>query len=225
MVIVKLLFFVLNQSIFDQCSGLFSDTYCQAKSYAAKTRIYRPVNYSDENPRPKRRRLSDHAKKIDSLKNEIKVKCERLTSLQRAIRFLNQKSDKHKIENLDPMDVAEFDDLLSDREEIDDVVAYTSTQKEKTNYSDTGPPQSPSIPIHPISDDDDVIEIGSMGRAHSIRTGIEPLRIDEDFSMQYGFTENVGFILDFHNRQSARLVSLTFSRHGKIVIMCKPTSR
>lgn len=173
---------------------IFVDTYQQAKSYVAKARNISPVDYCEEKPKNKNRILSDHEQQVTSIKENIKIKCERLTSLKRAIRFLNQKNDKHKIENLDPMDVDEFDDLLSDREDDPKTDAITSAsvqtkKKKNSNDADVNPSHVSSSPIHPM--DDDIIVIGSNRTAQIITTGIVATETDPEFSLEYGFTKDV----------------------------------
>lgn len=179
----------MNNNIDSNCVSLhsiqfsFLDTYAQAKSFIARARYIHPVNYS-EIDKPKRRPLNAKQRHFAKLKNEVKIKCERLTSLKRSICFLNRKSDRHKIENLDPNDVEEFDDLLSEdgipENDRNDCVSNVFV------------PCTPTVSAQLV--DDDVIEVGARYITTTMmRTGVssDGIEVDPSFSLEYCYTKDV----------------------------------
>lgn len=99
----------------------FSATYKQAKEFVAKNRKLNPINYSEienEKGRPKRcrRRLNNYAASVAKVKEQLKIKIERITRFKKALCILNRQNDKQRIEKIDASDVEEFDELLSEGE-------------------------------------------------------------------------------------------------------------
>lgn len=186
----------MNNKIDSNCVYLYSiyfsflDTYAQAKSFIARARYIHPVNYS-EIDEPKRRPLNAKQRHFAKLKNEVKIKCERLTSLKRSICFLNRKSDRHKIENLDPNDVEEFDDLLSE----DEIPENDQIELVSSLFASRNPTVSAQLV------DDDVIELDARNNTTAmIRTGVssDEIEVDLPFSLEYCYTKDVSNI---HNHK------------------------
>lgn len=143
--------------------------------------------------------------------------------MKKAFNILNRQHDKRKIEDLDPSDVEEFDELLEEMESFE----IGRENEPNTNESEVDTVQRTAIRTLPISaieyqastsqlaiapkqtaanglcssldsveaeaggsDDDDLIEIGSSG-SYPIKTGVEPIQIDREFSKEYSYTVDV----------------------------------
>lgn len=89
----------------------FADTFTEAKRYAARNRAVWPVDYC-EDERTERASTVGRQTEKNKLLQEIQVKVEKITNMQRAITTLNQTCDKQKIDYIDASDVEEFDDML-----------------------------------------------------------------------------------------------------------------
>lgn len=90
--------------------------------YAERKRRVWPVYYSEDSHNDRSKNAGRQSEK-NVLLQEIEVKIEKITDMQRAITALNKLSDKQKIDNLDESDVEEFDEMLDvDVNNIDQVI-------------------------------------------------------------------------------------------------------
>lgn len=180
------------------------DTIEQAKSFVSKTRFRDPFSYTEEDTRPRRkpRRLNDRQKEIADINAALKIKVERVSNLKKALYFLNVQNDKYDIN-----DVEEYDDLLSDDDE--DTEEF-NTSPSPSNCVDR-PSHSAIASIHSATNAanamdfdlavepstravevcNDVIEIGGTQINAVIRTGVDPVHIDQSFSLEYTFVADV----------------------------------
>lgn len=138
--------------------------------------------------------------------------------MKKAFNVLNIQHDKRKIEDLDPSDVEEFDELLEEMEwtgsgrENAPNTHYSEVNTEQRTAIQSSTSQSALAPKQALngahntdqfgppldfteaaaggSDDDDLIEIGSSGY-YPITTGVEPIQIDREFSKEYSYTVDV----------------------------------
>lgn len=93
----------------------YSDTIADAKKYIEKSRIRIPRNYREcgnENRKPRRRFALKTP--IGAVYERLQIKVEEIDCLKKAIKFRNAQRDKKGIENLDPTDVNEFENLLDE---------------------------------------------------------------------------------------------------------------
>lgn len=189
-----------------------ADTYAQAKSFATKARMIDPMNYSENDVKPqrKRRQLNSPQNEMAEVQGALKIKVERVSNLKKALCFLNLQNDKRRIEDIDECDVEEYDVLLSEDETegcpSPVTVSMRSNCLANPTQTTTIPMQSANnagtangsyLPVDPKmnatdgSECNDVIGIGSNGMNSAIRTGIDPLQTDPKFSLEYSFATEV----------------------------------
>lgn len=127
----------------------------------------------------KSRRKSSISAGATTLKNQIHVKIEMISSLRKALYAGNIERDKHQIEEIiddDDLDelndiMYEYDELLPDEELAHDVI-----------------PEQDHIHTQQNQNNDDVICLETGNDLERVRTGVPEWFIDENFSMQYGYT-------------------------------------
>lgn len=115
---------------------------------------------------------------VTALKEEIRVKIEKIACLKKAVSIANREHDKIHLQELQPdsEDVDEIDDILY--YESDDDMAAVETNKQP-NADDS---------------DSDVIEIDPNESRPSITVGVPCVEIDRDFSLEYTFVRDVSSI-------------------------------
>lgn len=160
----------------------YLETYKQAKSFAEKKKSLRcniPIDYCEKDFKiPKQNRPQSACAQI---KKKVEIKIERISNLKKALYIRNQESDMIR---LDELDVDEMDDLLdeSDDEMPPDISVTNTDPSSLANADETA---------------DDVIEINATARIVTpeclITTGIDPIEVDEEFSLEYCFVNDVSY--------------------------------
>lgn len=109
-------------------------------------------------------------------KAELKIKIERLTNLNKALKVLNLQNDKRRVELVTD----------SDLEEIDDIMDTEPDHEMGIRLADT-------LQSSHVADSEDVIILGFENQPPqpTISVGIQSLEVDEDLSLQYSFTVDV----------------------------------
>lgn len=173
--------FASNLAVFN----LFADTYEEAKLFAGRKRITRPVKYSGiKNKKPTKDLLNAGQRKVYDLQAQLKNKIERLTSLKSSLRFLNKKSDKKMIEHIDSSDIDEYDDLFCDDDaEPSEMAIVLFSENVMTNNLFSEPNENAAVGCS----SDDLIEID----ASPINIGVDPMQIDRAFSLEYSYSIDV----------------------------------
>lgn len=164
----------------------FSESYSEAKIYAKKKRPIFPMDYCESQKRKKcQSKPKGHQKHIADLKENIKVKSEHLSLLKRAVRILNRAYDKKNIDNVDEMDLQEYDDLIDAGSCVPQNMEVFGTSQSLSNEET----------------DDDCVVVGAGSRTRATRTnaitegvGEVELQIDKDFSLEYSYTTDVSWI-------------------------------
>lgn len=168
-----------NCSKYQKNYNSFSDTDDAASKYALKARPVAPVSYCNRKTESKSR-LTGHRKQIAVEKEKIKIKCERITRLKRAIRTLNRDIDAHRIESVEEIELNEFENLLDDGampQGMDDVLPL---------------PRFPNVEVDEIYiQDENGVEHAVTEISNAISTGNDIVDVDEALSLQYGFTTDV----------------------------------
>lgn len=158
------------------------DTYKEAKLYVSKKRRMYPVVYSEHVEKKKRINPNSAQTDIAVAKNELKIKLEYMTRFKNALRILNQQNDQKEIANLDDSDIEEFECLLDGDE-----------PNVPVNMDDYEPNSSK------LASEDDVgdLFVVSAPEPTSITTGVDPVEIDKEFSIEYSYTTDVSFRISF----------------------------
>lgn len=140
------------------------------------------MNYGES--KAKRQRRDSWQNDIERVVEEIKIKVERMTYLKRSIDVLNRQHDKREVMDLEEGDIEEFNKLLEakniDNEEVPTTIDECEAGQSKEVSND---------------DSDDVIFIDSQRKLppgpKGITTGIAPIAIDGNFSLEYTYTTDV----------------------------------
>lgn len=148
--------------------------------------------------------MNVHQVKIAKMKEKIKFKTERITSLTRAISILNRVSDKKEIVDVDEWDLEEYDDLLGKDapRNIDDVSAPPPGPREETNddcvlmQDDEEVSTSHSTGDEEQLMDEDCVLVSksaqpAQSKAIAVGDDDPALEVDREFSAEYGFYTDV----------------------------------
>lgn len=159
-----------------------ADTYEQAKKYVEKKKRVRafPVSYCELSPKKKR---LNHQNDIATAMEEVRVKVERLTYLKRSIDVLNRQLDKREIMDINDEELEEFRDLLTEAGTGNVGMPTTIDECEAVSSERANIDSEDCILIEP--------HIRSASGSSNISTGIDPLDIDRDFSVEYTYTTDV----------------------------------
>lgn len=142
--------------------------------YAQKKRAIIPKYYSEEKDRkPVRQRLNNRSTKISKLKDQIRIKAERLSNLKTAIRVYNQQLDKRELEDVDL-----YDELIDDEQ-----MNMEGNEAESSIHTS---PEDPEESVCIIDDD--------WNGPTQMLPGVEPIEVDQNLSLNYTYTTDVSKI-------------------------------
>lgn len=160
----------------------FVDTKEEARLYLSRKRRLSPVNYDESDEKRKYRQSNGNQSAAALVKEKIRIECEHISRLKSAIGALNRQHDRREV-----LDVCE-----SDCEEIDDLITAPDQQNEEVPTSMDECKRVPSKFAEDGDSDDSLIFIASSTLHSSIiRTGIIPLEVDNEFSLEYTYTTDV----------------------------------
>lgn len=159
------------------------DTYEQAKSITEKKNRLRcvAVDYCEKKEERKKRSQTQRRPRSEheTIRQQIKIKIERISNIKKALNIHNQQRDKMQIQDVD---LEEIDELLDETEDEmpSDIVEIEAGHYQLAQNDGAA---------------DDLIEIGSHAgiRTNTISTGIDPIQVDNTFSVEYSFTVDVSF--------------------------------